>query len=767
MTSFTLEGWAEKLAPPDPADSTRLLYHQARTRAALHDHEIVLNTYNTGTGKTRAAHQRLIDLDGSGVNVLIVAPTNELIGQHVRDAEDFVRQNGLNYRVLPVRSIDLEALQTGLRNGETLQRLLRNPREFDPEAGTLSQTIVVTNPDIFYLGLYMRYSPHDRRNVFAAMLGFDYIIIDEFHYYSSKQAAVFLFALTMFDAFGYFSHRNRRICLLSATPRSEIIQALGRLFGERMAIIAPDNEPDESEVFETKPALAPLEVHVETVRLEDWVTTHADQIKQWISEDRLDGAIISGSLARINTVYAVLRPLGDAVQRLTGPEPTEARSRAAQSSLILATPTVDLGYNFVKHNKPERQNLDFVVCEAQYRDELVQRIGRVGRVLGKDRSDIPSQAVVLLPDEAARGLKALDGQRLSRADFARHLETIEALPIKHRLDSYLTRYALEEAAYPLAQFGQMLTENDKSILNETFERFKSVIAPHSRCDFNFFEKQYRTHGYRKGWLSTLKTDAASPPPRTADMIAEWWQWQSGGSSPSQESLNEQDVTRIWQRRRDEIIDYIKGRVKLTDALFSFRDSFEGPSIAFYDPQRWFSSEGIGVYSAIHLLAHYDLRLLESRAEFQRHYGEAPEADFYAVLEAQRRPPAKLRFQCETLLEREAFHARYTGQPAVLEGLSLISDTGGVPLKINQWLKSQQWVCLIIPPDGNLEARVRGRLRHSPLWPRDLTLSCENEDSLKPHEGYLIFLGTSAFEAHAALLPVLRAHARSSDDPIIC
>lgn len=75
--------------------------------------------------------------------------------------------------------------------------------------------------------------------------------------------------------------------------------------------------------------------------------------------------------------------------RITGPEPEAERMRATALNLILATPTVDIGYNFDKKDK-QRQNVDFLICDARYGDELLQRIGRAGRVLGKQETTIPA-----------------------------------------------------------------------------------------------------------------------------------------------------------------------------------------------------------------------------------------------------------------------------------------------------------------------------------------------------------------------------------------
>ena len=94
--------------------------------------------------------------------------------------------------------------------------------------------ILVVNPDIFYYALYFRYGAHDRRNVFERFLtAFDYMVVDEFHYYDAKQLANFLFAFALFDQFGYFDARGRKVCLLSATPPQTVVTYLERIFGQR------------------------------------------------------------------------------------------------------------------------------------------------------------------------------------------------------------------------------------------------------------------------------------------------------------------------------------------------------------------------------------------------------------------------------------------------------------------------------------------------------------------------------------------------------
>src|SRR5436309_1646104 len=91
------------------------LYHQWRTYNATEP--LIVNTYNTGTGKTKAALLRLLKrareigfkkLTSTHHNALLIAPTNELLAQHVKDTRDFCQENDLPYRVLALTKADLE-----------------------------------------------------------------------------------------------------------------------------------------------------------------------------------------------------------------------------------------------------------------------------------------------------------------------------------------------------------------------------------------------------------------------------------------------------------------------------------------------------------------------------------------------------------------------------------------------------------------------------------------------------------------------------------
>ena len=114
MLSIRLEPqYEEEWLGENPSSATfpleegkRPLRHQVLTYNAASP--LIINAYNTGTGKTKAAFLRLkkrveeknYNLDSSEDNVLLIAPTNELLAQHARDAKDFCDQNGLPYPVV-------------------------------------------------------------------------------------------------------------------------------------------------------------------------------------------------------------------------------------------------------------------------------------------------------------------------------------------------------------------------------------------------------------------------------------------------------------------------------------------------------------------------------------------------------------------------------------------------------------------------------------------------------------------------------------------
>lgn len=754
MTIFHLEAGHEKQAPSDFEIAGRkfpeypLLYHQMRTYEALLTYDLVVNTYNTGTGKTLAALLHLFRLNGTGKNVLFIAPTNALLQQHADDVREFVRENDLDFYVKRVTAAEVRALRGDLRSGEALQRLIRNYLEFEPEATRRRQLVLVVNPDIFYYALFFQYRDWDQRNVFEQFLTqFDYVVIDEFHYYDSKQMANFLFFFAISQQFGYFSHRGRKICLMSATPTDEVKTYLTGLFDTRWRLLSPRNEPRDSEALPKIMTLAPVELTILEDDLQDWVRNNRDDLSGWLGAGR-DGAVISSSLWRVNEAHRLLRSTfsEDVMRRITGPEPEEKRARATRAPLVLATPTVDIGYNFAKGCKP-RQNLDFVVCDARFGDELLQRIGRAGRLLGKSVIDQPSHSVALLPGPAATALAEHDGQTLSRAQFADIVNhEITDLPPKHTLYAYIRSHAILESFYPLDKLFYTMREDLHGELEQLYELVRDVFAPHSKKPLWTLREFFRKFRHRQQWLQTVEDGKIGPDDRTAEMVADWMAWEQPEAGKPDPAGIKPHLSQFLQNevKREAVIDFMREQVALTRSLFNFRDSFQGPTVVLHDPRRLLSSEIINSYNLFHVLAYYHITLFEDRRQFIRETGETDlRGDFYVQIRDPRDQPLYVSLAYDTNLTPDEFENKRCRCPVALCGLRVVADE---PLDagINQALVDQFVTALILREEDSRVAY--GKLKNSNLFARRLDVAYPTDHT----EECRAYLGTAAFHAHAEL-----------------
>ena len=295
------------------------LYHQWRTYNA--EKPIIVNTYNTGTGKTKAALLRLLKrardigfekLTSSRHNALLIAPTNELLAQHVEDAIEFCQENDLPYQVLALTRPNLDDYKNRpgfsedqlRRIGPVLHSILNDVSKVSDDLSKRA-TLYVVNPDIFYYAVLFCYSPFDRAALFKDFFGlFNYIIIDEFHYYNPKQLTAFLFFMKLSQHNGYIdsSAKKRQICILTATPRPQVTEYLNGL-GIPIEWIRPGEiDPDDKPFINPVRALTPVQLqvyHTEELQQGDaqgglvqLTEQKQGTIRSWLDQG-LEGSIIS------------------------------------------------------------------------------------------------------------------------------------------------------------------------------------------------------------------------------------------------------------------------------------------------------------------------------------------------------------------------------------------------------------------------------------------------------------------------------------------
>lgn len=787
MITIHLTGQSEKIAPYNPWEMQYApLYHQWRTYDALRDPDVhlVANSHNTGTGKTRASLLHLFTLDeqGGAKNVLFVAPTNALLTQHAQDIQEFVTEHHLNFVMRRITAAETRELSYWLeeqgdyktvRPAEALMRLIRNYREFDPTAQERKGLILVVNPDIFYYALMFQYGAHDQRNLFEQFFGaFQYIVIDEFHYYDQKQLAFFLLFFAMSQQLGYFEYAQRKVCLLTATPTTVVRRFLGQLFGEKWRLIAPETEPLESADYPTIPTLTPLTLTITNQPLLEWGERNRAVLAQWLTGDGLDGAIISNSLKRINRLYDSLRGMFSAetvhrsMRRITGPESETARQTATLIPLILATPTVDIGYNFNKPHK-KRQNIDFIICEARFRDDLIQRIGRAGRILAASDKDGHSHATALVPENALDLFRPHDGQTLTRAAFKALLDNAgDMLPEKHNLTGYLQTWAITEVFYPVYRLERLIARREVlDALEALYQQLLTLfdVRQHGAQKWQL-EQYFRNFFYREQWLR--EGGEIRPNKQSAQNLRDWlYHKYKECYSPSDtlhhlqaEGLDPDDIAAVQY--------FIRSQVALSRSLFNFRDSFSGPTAVIYDADRRFSSEPINAYDVLHLIADYDIDWYPSRAAFMREHGSTDRTgDFYWRIRAHRQQSLYLSLHLnQREFAFEEWEKEWVGRPVALDGLKLEAQLAGQLFPIDSRIRnalSEQFTPILLVP-AELGGHAWRRLGHTPIYHRQLTIDFADRERVE----YLAYLGKSAWLAYPELRSAFRLRERMQDDPII-
>lgn len=832
MLSIELEGQDEYLWKGENPSPTTFpseksffpLYHQWLTYNA--ETPIIVNTYNTGTGKTRAALLRLLkraraigfdNIMPNKDNALLIAPTNELLKQHVKDAEEFCLQNELPYRVLAITKADLEEYkdlpdfsEEQLRRGAVLRSILRDPSKVDNDTSK-GATLFVVNPDIFYYAHYFCYQRFDRVSLFQEFFRrFNYIMIDEFHYYDPKQFAFFLFFIKLSQHYKLIdsSAKKRQFCILTATPHPQVTEYLKQLEPEiPITWIDPRAVvPSAVEHLEPVRALTPLRLQLYSTEemqereqsggLQQLALKQRADIRKWLDEGQ-DGAIISSALGTINRLHKdlseVISPTTE-MGRITGAEQSEGRSKASLRQLILATPTVDIGYNFDR-SKP-RQNIDFLLLDAYSSDEFLQRIGRAGRVLSKEQRDRYSTVLAVIDTAFYTALRQYDGQALSRATLRRLAE--DTLPTRNSLYAYVKSGAIAEAFRPVHFLGQQTSTSDLPELEAFFQEIQRLFAlteeksTEKKANFTYkqaqraiyaFEDRERRYAklraipneafetYRLILDRRLPNDTSSLTPDIAACLEIFMERLKDAKAPGASvGRNGREVVQ-WLRH--DLCSYA-----IDKARFSFRDSFQPPLALVFDPDHLHSSRDTALYNALHIIRYYDARYYDSLAKWEKETektapAEAKNALVYCRLIQHKDDPLQigLKLNATEYLQRE-WEEHFAYQVTALYGMEIVvrNDHRGLGRGLQSLLSNQ-----FVPAFAALNtttSRTAGELRklqrRARFFPMQLHVTfCDGKSF-----DYLVVLGTMAFQVYAEIPRWVTAKDRNKtlledDNPYIC
>jgi len=765
------------------------LYHQWRTYNAAEP--LIVNTYNTGTGKTKAALLRLLKrardigfnyLDSSEHNALLIVPTNELLAQHAHDAEKFCEENKLPYRVVSITRADLDRYKVEddfsegfLRRGAALHYILQNPRKVKGDSSKKA-TLFVVNPDIFYYAFYFLYAKNDRIPLFQDIFTLcNYIIIDELHYYNPKQLANFLFFMSLSKHFGYLGRAtNRQFCLLTATPNKQVEAYLKKL-GIDIGWITPETEiEDEVEkTLETR-ALSPLQLEVYSVdELKDGLLTLATEKKQeiaaWLKRGE-DGAIISSALWRINQIYYELKATirKDEMGRLTGAESRRGREDAKAKNLILATPTVDIGYNFDRLGKT-RQNIDFLLLDARSGDEFIQRLGRAGRVLGKQYQDIASRVLAVTDNAFYKVLQAYDGQEMDRLTL-REL-TKEHLPARNSLYSYIKTGAIAEAFLPIYRLEGMAATEGKPDMEILFNEVKELFAADTKLTYQRLRKCTKDYIHRVQDYGSLD----EIPPEMTDCLNKCKQ------RLVHEQENRKANGKLWSSPQ-EVYNWLQKDLRsffIEKARFSFREDFQPPLALVNDSQGLLSSEAIALFDALHIVKNYRVRYFDSAEEWQAMTGQillegAKDAVIFCDLIGLREPEDRLQIGLKLSVpkyKRVAWEEDegFAYKPTALYGLEVtaLNNDHGLPTNVRKMFAQRYIAAFVVAKESRSASTMWSLKKQAQFFPYDLQVIFSDG---KTHD-YFVVLGTIALQIwseipYKDIVRDVRAVQSIDDDPLI-
>ncbi len=590
------------------------LQHQVDVFEQSRNHDIILDLSPTGTGKTQAGLSVLLHQPNK--SAIYIAPTNALITQQTVAAEKFIQEANLPHVVKSASAREVKAWpddKVGKRSGEKIYNVLRNPATIFSEVGRNKPLLLVTNPDIFYYATFFAYNHLDRDNIASQFYSkFATVIFDEFHLYDAKQLVSLLFYLSLSQVFGFFK-QGRRVVLLTATPEKACETALQTLESQGVRIQRINGEETHLNLLPSQTPVN-LEIRPKIEDQEEWISELAEEIIQYIHDQPdQNGAVILDSKHLVNRLAHTLKAKGlqSKFGRITGSTPFEERQIAAQKQVILATSTVDVGFNFERHPAPNRQNLDWLIFSAKDRSSFWQRIGRVGRVLGKIKTDIPSEAIVYLPLKAwEEGITNLDcwGGRTALTQM------LESLPCMERpfLDIYWRSEAFLEIARPLLELEEKLENLPQiNLISELYTAMQLILG--GKRDWNYYR-------YRIKALQGAENIAKS----SIKEIQNKWQYIKGGQAfvktyiklKSPEEWEDLEAKRtsleeyktVFKEDR-EIAEELKEFAEIWKAsyapIFQFRESlFE--NLKIYDPKGFLLDESDEtILDPFHLFRYYE------------------------------------------------------------------------------------------------------------------------------------------------------------------
>lgn len=774
MKHYNVRGESLKKAPSSP-----YLYHQKRTVDELKENSIVFNTYPTGAGKTIASLLYL--KENTNIDALFIAPTNELLRQHSEDIKGFITKNDLPHIVVKIDARVIETLRENHRKGATLYEVLNNPLQFRDELSIENikydgkrPVIVVVNPDIFYYCFYSLYGNNDKGNLMDIIIKkFNYIVIDEFHYYNSKQLTNFLFFILLSNEFNYFKH-GRKMCILTATPDA-LVEKYLRRGGIKYKIISNENENLESETYEELKTLSSLDLYVTSKGLDEVIS---EMYKDNMLKN--DCVVISQSIYRVNKLKEQLINSGISKENIgiiTGAIKSEERKNAIAKPIIIATPTVDIGYNFKKEEK-ESQNIDEVITEANTWDQALQRLGRAGRILGKRVQDKRSKVVLCVTDGVYEAFKE-ETREISRSELKNIIK--QAMPERNIMKRYVESNGILELCFPMKEMYRKMSQQNKFIIEDLFDMVISVFAPKSKQ--NFKGLSVKVDKYNKQCIFINEYTQSSEKEEVIknidnnlfiDFYKNYYRNEDGEDTEvidnsMLDDFSEQDIKILKLDVEQELVHYINSEISKIKSLINFRGNDISKAALVFDKNYKFGQEHrIFVYDIFHLMKYYEIDWYENKKDFEQgtkiklsNYEEeingVDKIDIFVTVNGIRENPIEITWEYGFYGEQSSFEEKYINKVEAINELILIGyeytslgrERVALPEAITKAFREKYIPIYTISQEPKEEYKIRKIIKNQPIFLQKLKVQFSESE-----KEYFVITGTNSIIACSEVVKIV-------------
>jgi CRISPR-associated helicase Cas3 len=333
----------------------------------------------TGSGKTIAASFPVID---NNENAIFIYPTNALIQDQKRSIENILEKMNKTYFVYDensykdkfFESVDYTLIKIDgdflkkirehnncKTNGEALYYLLSH---------NIGKTIVLTNPDILFLILTLKY--RSSADIIALFKNFNTIVFDEFHIYWGIELTNIISSLFLMSKLKIFPKK----VFLTATPSENVKYILNELF-QPMVIELEMNDCGRIVIYEVDLFGIRIERDSKVQRIVDELVSLKNKLtkKRKITSkiDYIPLIVILNSVVEIIVLEKKLLEAGFKKNEITpirGLMSKQERKISFKTLVVIGTSAIEIGIDF---------SCDYLIFEANDSASFLQRFGRIGR----------------------------------------------------------------------------------------------------------------------------------------------------------------------------------------------------------------------------------------------------------------------------------------------------------------------------------------------------------------------------------------------------